>query len=133
MNRRKILVPIDFTDISTIGLNMAIDIAMHIDADIDLLHIIQDHSPVGFQTDADLQANERQESEHEHFMIELIKKRKHELNALVDKHSSLSVEIKPFIELGGFSDQEIVCDLRWSCCAATCYLLGFRTTWLRDA
>jgi nucleotide-binding universal stress UspA family protein len=105
MKRRKILVPIDFTEVSSIGLNMAIDIAQQIDADIDLLHIIKDHSTVGFQTDADMQANSRQASEQNHFMIELIKKRKNELSRLLESYKSLSVKMNPFIEFGNFSDQ----------------------------
>jgi nucleotide-binding universal stress UspA family protein len=105
MTRRKILVPIDFSEVSLIGLKAAVDIAIQIGADINLLHIIQDHSAVGFQTDADLQANEMQASELDHFMIELIKKRKKELNELIDQHRTSTVSLNSFIEFGSFSDQ----------------------------
>jgi nucleotide-binding universal stress UspA family protein len=105
MNNKHILVPIDFTDIAETGLVTAIDIAKQIDADINLLHIISDHGTLGFQTDGDLQASAKQASERDHFMMELIKKRKQQMNLLVGHYGSKDFTVNAFVEFGSFRNQ----------------------------
>jgi nucleotide-binding universal stress UspA family protein len=105
MKRKKILVPIDFTEVSILGLKTSVEIATQIKADLNLLHIIRDHSNVGFQAIADMQASAKQVSEQEHFMIEWIKKRSKDLKDLMDQHRSSALIMNPFLEFGSFTDQ----------------------------
>ncbi|NJN28396.1 MAG: universal stress protein [Cyclobacteriaceae bacterium] len=105
MNKRNILVPIDFSEISEAGLKTAIDIANQIDANIHLLHIVEEHSDLGFKTDADMESSAREASEHDHFMVELIKKTKQQVDDLLLRYKSEKIKLIPFVEFGDYEEQ----------------------------
>jgi len=105
MRKKNILVPTDFTSVAETGLLTAIDLANQIGANIDLLHIIKDYGSTGFEASGDVEASTREHNERDHFMMELIKKRKTQMNSLIDIHSAKGIQFKAFVEFGSFEEQ----------------------------
>jgi nucleotide-binding universal stress UspA family protein len=106
INRKtnNILVPIDFTEDSSVGLASAIDIATLIDAKISLLHVVNEPSRSGFRPDGDLVAKSRKDNDHGHFMAELIRKRNQQLVDLTKNYDATHIEFISTIEFGDFEE-----------------------------
>jgi nucleotide-binding universal stress UspA family protein len=103
MKNKNILVPIDFSEESVHGLRTAADIALTTHSKLNLLHVIDDSSPSEFREDADMQAKNRDKKEHEHFMAELIQKRKAQMNEM-KKDLNEEIDSEVFLEFGSFSE-----------------------------
>ncbi len=105
MKFKNILVPIDFTSVAETGLATAIDLANQFGAHINLLHIIKEQGSLGFQTTGDMEANAKLVNERNHFILELMKKRKVQMHNIVEKYRSSSISFNTYIDYGSFKDQ----------------------------
>lgn len=105
MKTKNILVPIDFTNVAETGLANAVDLAYQFNANINLLHIIPLHESTGFPTTGDTEALAKEDSERKHFIMELIKKRKKQMQQIIERQKSKGIQFYSFVEYGSFEKQ----------------------------
>ncbi|MEQ8240689.1 MAG: universal stress protein [Cyclobacteriaceae bacterium] len=102
MNKKHILVLIDFKNEPEVGLKSAINIASQVDAEINLLNVIDEPNPSGVEPSADIVYKKRKENVHDLFTIELIKKRKQQISNLIETHNFGEIKVDSSIKLGDF-------------------------------
>ncbi len=103
MNKH-ILVPINFTNISEIGLATALPIAHKIGAKITLLHVVEDVNSSVFRADVDYVAKSNSEDEHSHYMSELIRRRGRQLLDFATTINAGEMRIDTALRFGSFED-----------------------------
>lgn len=104
MNTRNILIPIDFTEKAMIGLSSGLKIARDINADITLFHALPKAEPENFRPSADMQSRDEDAKEYDHFMAELIAKRKAKLQEIIKNNSNEQNKLKAIVKIGKFED-----------------------------
>lgn len=107
MNR--IVTPTDFSKLSEYGLQMALQTAKHINAEIFLLNIV--YPPQGTTFSAYGDVNKLPRNEQDRFTVELVRKNLQRMEALQEKYKSYNIKIEPGIEFGNLKngiDQFIV-------------------------
>ncbi len=99
--KKHIIVPFNFTPIAEAGLATAISIAKNIKAGVRIVHVI-DEPNVRFNTMADMLAVTNQSSENDRFMAELVRKRKAQLDELIQGRKEKEPEYSSEILFGPF-------------------------------
>ncbi|MGB3466437.1 MAG: universal stress protein [Cyclobacteriaceae bacterium] len=102
--KKQILVPVDLSDLSRIGVETAIHISKKIDAEVNLLHIIEEEKPEGISVTADTELNHKAQSERERFIVQLIKKRQADLENYLRTIDLKGLTVKTLMEVGDFTD-----------------------------
>ncbi len=101
---KKILVPLDFTDISEFGLQLASHVANHISAEIIMLNYINPPTEGGFSTMGDITTS-AELGENSAFTAALRKKNKEKMEQLASKYAAKSkAQFNPVVAIGRFQD-----------------------------
>jgi len=101
---KKILVPLDFTDISEFGLQLAALVANHISAEITLLNYIIPPTEGGFSTMGDMSTS-ADIAEDSAFVAALRRKNKQNMEELASKYAAKSkAQFNPVVAIGKFQD-----------------------------
>lgn len=100
----KIVVPVDFSDLAENGLKTALKLSEKIDAEIHLLHIIQEPYIAAMRTDADMISYEQELAEQEFYLKESINKRTAEVQEMASRYQAESSKIIPVIKVGNFDE-----------------------------
>lgn len=106
---KRIVTPINFSDLSEYGLQLALKIAQRLNAKIYLLNII--YPPQGTTFSAYGDVNKLPRNEQDRFTVELVRKNLQRMEALKEKYGSYNIDIEPGIEFGNLKngiDQFIV-------------------------
>ncbi len=103
--KKQILVPIDLSKYSKDAIESAIQIAKKIDAELSILHVIEEEKPFGINTTADISISQSAQKEHNRYIIELMKKKQHDLNDFLKSYEADHIKIKTFIEVGDYVDR----------------------------
>lgn len=102
--KKQILVPIDLSDYSKAGLESAIKIAKSINAELNVLHVIEEEKPVGINTTADITMSQNVQAERNRYIIELMQRKQKQLINFLQPYQKDSLELKTFIEVGDYTD-----------------------------
>jgi len=97
---KKILVPVDLSTESENALNLAVQIARRNDAQIILLHVLDDIVGQSFNTVGEIDLTDSS-SLHNVYVIELLKKIKSDLRELKEREAYKGVNITEHIRAGG--------------------------------
>jgi nucleotide-binding universal stress UspA family protein len=104
VDMKKILVPLDFTDISEFGLQLASHVANHISAEITMLNYINPPTEGGFSTMGDITTS-AELGENSAFTAALRKKNKEKMEQLASKYAAKSkAQFNPVVAIGRFQD-----------------------------
>ncbi len=95
---KKILVPVDFSKTSITALEVAFDIAKKANADITLLHVVEDAGPQSYKVSGDGQPD--YDVEDKLFIYKLLEKSKKQLEKLVTDPRFDAVKITGELRLG---------------------------------
>lgn len=102
---KHILVPVNFTAQSAIGLATAHDIAQKVKASITLLNVIEgDSNVVGIRQSTELDAKSMHANEKQHLFLDLIKKNNERSKLLAHDYDESEVYIKTIVMKGDFKD-----------------------------
>ncbi|MEQ9299487.1 MAG: universal stress protein [Cyclobacteriaceae bacterium] len=98
----KILVPIDFSNISQAGLATAIDVMSKTDTGLVVFNVVEQPYSGSFRVDGDISSRLANKQEEGRFVIELTEKRKQEMVALLAGYDLDSDQIESMIYVGEF-------------------------------
>ncbi|QNL20740.1 universal stress protein [Hyphobacterium sp. CCMP332] len=104
MNAKNILIPIDFSDEAMHGLASGLKIARDIDAKITLFHALPKAEADNFSPSADIQLRQEEAKENDHYMAELIARKKSDLDKIIRKYGNEQNQITGVIRIGDFED-----------------------------
>lgn len=97
---KKLLVPLDFTDISEYGLQLAAQIGNHIEVEIIMLNYINPPTEGGFSSIGDI-TSEGELAEDQAFMAATVKKNRENMEELISKYAALSkAQFNPRLQIG---------------------------------
>lgn len=97
---KKILVPLDFTDISEFGLQLAAHIGNHIDLEITMLNYINPPTEGGFSSIGDI-TSEADLAEDHAFMAATVKRNRIRMEELASKYAAHSkAQFNPILQIG---------------------------------
>lgn len=102
--KKQILVPIDLSENSKAGLSAAIKIAEKSDAVINLMHIIEEESPVYINTTADMTLSHEVKNERNRYLAELTRKKHNELSKFLKPYNPKNLELKNYIAVGSYTE-----------------------------
>ncbi|MEQ8715750.1 MAG: universal stress protein [Cyclobacteriaceae bacterium] len=100
----KILVPIDFSNVSQAGLATAIDVMSKTNTDLVIFNVVEEPHTGSFKVDGDISARLANQQEQGRYVIELTKKRKRELATLLSEYDLDSNRVESMIYVGQFQN-----------------------------
>ena len=101
---KKILVPLDLTDISEFGLQLAAHISNHIDVEIIMLNYVNPPTEGGFSSIGDI-TSEAELAEDHAFLAATVKKNKQNMEELISKYAAHNkAQFKPVLQIGKFEN-----------------------------
>lgn len=103
-NSNKILVPIDFTQISQAGLATAIDVMSKTDSDLILFTVVDEPNTGSFRVDGDLSAQVANQQEQDRFVIELVNKRKQQFAELLNEYELKAEKVETLVYVGQYQN-----------------------------
>ncbi|HEY0740497.1 MAG TPA: universal stress protein [Chryseosolibacter sp.] len=96
---KKILVPTDFSKPALIAIDVAADIAKKANAEVTLLHIVEEASAGSFNIEGEV-SSRSQDWEDKIFTMRLIEKGKKQMAAAVENLKSAGVKVRSEIQMG---------------------------------
>lgn len=102
MHYRKILIPVDFSEESNVGIATATRLAKRTNAELHFLHVAGNPASMELNENVDVVAKRDERMKHELIVSQLIRKRENDLHNLSNSSAMEGVRVNKAIEFGEF-------------------------------